>query len=84
MVGIPQLPGSGSAESQVTGMQILQGAARLGNDGFYLVLSGSQRGPYGGNTSYKVSGFVVRLGALQSGFSSLQLLFDLGRLASNQ
>lgn len=67
MVGISQLPGSESAERQVVGVQILQGAARLGNDGFYLVQSGSERGSYGGNTSDNISGFVVRLGALQGG-----------------
>ena len=71
LVGIPQRPGSGSADRQVVGVQILQGAARLGNDGFYLVLGDSQRGPYGGNMPDKVSGLVVWLGALQGCFSSL-------------
>jgi hypothetical protein len=40
-----QRPCSGSADGQVVGVQILQGAARLGNDGFYIVLS------YGGSTT---------------------------------
>ena len=71
LVGKPQRPGRGSADRQVVGVQILQGAARLGNDGFCLVLSDRQRGPYGGNMSDKVSGLVVWFGALQGGFSSL-------------
>lgn len=36
LVGNPQLPDRGRADRQVIGVQILQGAARLGNDGFYL------------------------------------------------
>ncbi len=39
LVGIPQLPDSGSADRQVVGVQILQGAVRLGNDCLYLVLT---------------------------------------------
>src|SRR5207248_5383117 len=71
LIGISQRPVSGSAERQVVGAQMLQGAARLGNDGFSIVLNDSQRGPHGGNTSDKVLGPVVWFGALQCGFSSL-------------
>ena len=34
LIGIPQRPVRGSAERQVVGVQILQGAARLGNAWF--------------------------------------------------
>ncbi len=71
LIGIPQRPVSGSADRQVVGVQILQGAPRLGNDGFHLVGRDSQHGPYGGNMSDKVSGFVIWLGLLQGSFSSL-------------
>jgi hypothetical protein len=71
MVGKPQFPDRRSAESQVVGMQILQSTARLGYDGFYLVLINSHRGPNGGNTSDKISGLVVWLGTLQSCLSRL-------------
>ena len=72
LIGISQRPGDASAERQVVGVQILQGAARLGNDGFRLMPSDRQRGPYGGDPSDKVAGLVVRLGALQGRFSRLQ------------
>ncbi len=71
LVGNPQLPGSRSAVCQVVGMQILQGTARLGNDGFYIMLTDSHHGPQGGNMSYKVLDLVVCLGTIQSCFSSL-------------
>ena len=71
LMGMPQRPGSGAAERQVVGMQILQGTARLGNDGFCIVLNNGQRGPHGGNTSYKVSGSVVWFGAVQGCFGGL-------------
>jgi hypothetical protein len=70
-MGIPQRPGSGSADSQVISVQILQGAARLGNDGFYVVLNDGQGGPHGGNTSYEVSPLIIWLGALQDCFGSM-------------
>jgi hypothetical protein len=43
LVGNHQQPGRSSAERQVVGVQILQGAARLDNDSFHLVLVDSQR-----------------------------------------
>ena len=49
------------ADRKVIGVQILQSAARLGNDGFCLVLRNGQHGPDGGNMSDKISCFVVRL-----------------------
>ena len=67
MVGKPQRPDCPKAERQVVGVQILQGAARLGDHGFCLVLSERQRGPGGGNLPDQVAGLVVRLGALQGG-----------------
>ena len=45
LIGISQRPVSGGAERQVVGVQILQGAARLGNDGFCIVLMNSQLWP---------------------------------------
>src|SRR4028119_343873 len=71
LMGMPQRPGSSGADRQVLGVQILQGTARLGNDGLCIVLNDSQRGAHGGDTSNKVPGFVVRLGAVQGCFSSL-------------
>src|SRR5262245_58343556 len=65
IVGITQRPVSVSAQRQVVGVQILQGAARLDKHGFYLVPGESQRSPCGGDLSNKILGLVVRLGALQ-------------------
>src|SRR5439155_23161116 len=62
-IGIAQRPVSVSAGRQVAGVQILQGAARLGKHDFYLIASESQNSPGGGNSSNKVSGLVVGLGA---------------------
>jgi hypothetical protein len=59
VVGVPEFPGGGRAEGQVVGVQILQSAARLGNDRLHLMLSGGQRGPDGSNTSDNVSGLVI-------------------------
>ena len=67
LVGKPQRPDSSNAGKQVVGGQILQGAARLGDHGFWLVAGERQRGPGGGNLSNQVAGLVVRLGALQGG-----------------
>ena len=67
------------AHGQVVGVQILQRAARLGNDGCRIVLNDGQRGAYGSNASRKDAAPDIWFGALrQGGFSSLQLLFDGG------
>ena len=83
-VGIPQYTVSDRAEKQVLGVQVLQGAARLGQHGFYLELIRRQDGPAGGNLSDQVLGRVIGLGALQGSFGNAQFLFDTGRLADNQ
>ncbi len=67
LVGNPQRPVCPKAGRQVVGVQILQGTARLGDHGFWLVVGERQRGPGGGNLSNQVAGLVVRLGALQGG-----------------
>src|SRR5215510_6825048 len=84
IVGRSKRPVSVSARGQVFGRQILQGAARLGKHGFYLVPSESQGSPGGDDLSDKMWGLVVRLGALQGGFSRLEFLFHAGCLAINQ
>jgi hypothetical protein len=65
-------------------VQILQGTARLIDDGFCIVLNDSQGGSQGGNTSDKVLGPVVHLGAVQGRFSSLEFLFDGGMLVNDK
>jgi len=71
LVSKPQRPDSSNAGEQVVWVQILQGAARLSDHGFWLVAGESQSGPCGGNLSNQVAGLVVDLGALQGCFSSL-------------
>jgi hypothetical protein len=68
LMGVPQRPGGGDADGQVVRVQMLQGAARLGDDGFCVVLNYGQRGPQGGDTPNKVLGSVVWFGALQGRF----------------
>ena len=82
LMGIAQRVGRGSADRQVVRVQILQGAARLGNDGFCIVLNDGQRGPYGGNPSDKVPGPVIWFAACKGCFSSLEFLFDGGMSAA--
>jgi hypothetical protein len=65
-------------------VQILQGAARLDNDGFYIVLNDRQRGSQGGNPSDNICGSVVWFGALQGRFSSLEFRFDGGMLVNDK
>ena len=84
LVSNPQLPDSGSADRQVIGVQILQSAVRLGNDGFHLVLSDSHQGPYGGNMPDEVAGLVVCLGTLQGCFGRLQFRFDARKKAGHR
>ena len=48
--------------------------------GFRIVLNDRQRGPQGGNPPDQVAGPVVRLGAVQGRFGSLELLLDGGML----
>jgi hypothetical protein len=71
LISNPQRPCGGSADRQVVGVQILKGAARLGDDGFHILLNDGQSGPYGGNVSYQVSGLLIRRGLLQGCFSRL-------------
>jgi hypothetical protein len=52
-------------------VQVLQGAARLDDRGFRLVLEERQRGSYGGNLSDKVAGLVIEIGILHGSFSRL-------------
>ncbi len=82
--GKPQRPERGSAGSQVAGVQILQGAARLGHDGVQLVGRNSQHGPDSGNLPDNVSGRIVPLLALHRGFGRLQFLFDAGKKARHR
>ena len=65
-------------------MQMLQGTARLGNDGCYIVLHDRQRGPHAGNLSEKVPRPVVWFSALQCGFGSLEFLFDGGGILAEK
>ena len=65
-------------------MQILQGAARLGNDGFSIAPHDRQRGADGGDASYKVSSPVVEFSAVQGGFGGLEFLFDGGMSAAKR
>ena len=65
-------------------MQILQGAARLVNDGFSIALHDGQRRADGGDASYKVSSPVVEFSAVQGGFGGLELVFDGGMSAAEK
>src|SRR5262249_2982089 len=71
LVGESQLPGSRRAECQVVGVQIVQGEARLRNNGLDVVLTGGRRCPYGGNPSDQVTCVFIRLSAVQGGFGRL-------------
>src|SRR5688500_4798601 len=59
LIGISQRISSGSAKRQVVGVQILQGAARLGNDSFCIVVNNSQGSTHGGDTPYNVLGLII-------------------------
>jgi hypothetical protein len=72
------------AHRQVIGVQILQGAARLGKHGLYRVASERQCSPGGGDPSYRVPGLSVWLGVAKASFRRLELLFHAGRMAVNQ
>ena len=61
LIGMPQRTVGGSAERQVVGVQILQGAARLGKQGFYIVLDDRQQWPAWRQYARKVAGLVVWL-----------------------
>ena len=65
-------------------MQVLQGAARLDDRGFRLVLEVRQRGSDGGNLPDQVAGLVIKVGGLQAFFSRLQFLFDTGCLSGHE
>jgi hypothetical protein len=75
LVSKPQRPESSTAESQVIGLQVLQGAVRLVDHGFGLVVGERQRGSYGGNLPIQVAGLVIEIGILQGLFSLLEFLF---------
>ena len=65
-------------------MQVLQGAARLGDHDFRLVPDARQRGPGCGNLSNKVTCPAIQLSTLQGVFRSLQVRLHTGGLAGRQ
>ncbi len=62
-------------------MQILQGAARLGDDRLSLVRAPHQKGPHGGDASHQVPGLIVCPSVLQRSFGGLELRLDARVLA---
>ena len=83
LVGVGQGPGGGSAHGQVVGVQIGQGALRLGENGFCIVLGHRHGGPNGGDMADQVTNLVVRLDVPQRGLRRLQLLLHAGHLLMN-
>jgi hypothetical protein len=73
----PQRVGRGYADRQVIRSQVLQGAPRLANDGFRIVLNDRQGRADRGNLSYEVPRTIVcSNGPRKRGFSSLEFRFD--------
>ena len=81
---ITERVGCCSPYGQVVRVQIFQGASRLGDDDVCILLHDRQRGPNGGNTSYKVAACVVLFGTSQGRFSGLQFVFDGGMSAAKE
>ena len=84
LMGIAQRVGRGGADRQVVRVQILQGAARLGNDGFDIVLNDRQRGPDRGNPSDQVRVLSSGSRACRAASAAWSFCFDGGMSADKE